>query len=802
MDKARFRLLRPGVALMRNLKMPPKLALMGLMLLVPMLVLLASTVLTTRSDIATAETEHGGVRVARALLQVMLHVQTHRGTTNRVLAGGGLTPSALVPVREGLASAVAAMDAAVGNTPEFEIADLWKPEREATLRLAAGQHPAGRNDAFRVHTEQLQSLQSLMMMVGERSLLLFDPVAASYFLMDIALERTPLLLEDIALVRGLGAGLLEQGEAGDADRTLVRLRVEGLRQRLRLISQKLEAVDRAGDPPPASWARAQATTRDFVQLTTEAFDLDALTLPAAEPYFAAGTAAIEAVAAFEAENLSRLEQLLQARSDAYRLAAAHSIAITLAGLLALSYLAFSFYVSFTGSLKAVNEGVVSVASGDLRRTIQIQGRDELADMGHSLEAMCARLSALVSEIRSSAVRVGDASQAVAEGGLGLSERTSQQAAALSQSLASIQHLGEAVNRTASEAQQLDQLATALSERAGASGQAMGESMHAIEALQESSRRVAEVNGVIDDIAFQTNLLALNASIEAARAGEAGKGFAVVAAEVRQLAQRCTEAAAEIRTLIEQSGEQVAVSSTRLQSVRESFEGVIGGVGDISQRLRAMAGASVEQSHELADVTQSVGSLDEITRRNAGAVEQSAAASRLMAEQASALRESVGSMRLRQGSADEAQALVKRAMRRIGEVGFKAAMAEFNDPGGSFVDRDMYIFSLDRSGCYLAFGAMPEAVGRSIWELPGFPSGMADSFMQKTWQACDAGGGWIEYEFARVDDRTAAQKTAFIGRVDEDTFIGAAVFREEATPAAVDPAAAPAMPAGMEPALAA
>jgi methyl-accepting chemotaxis protein len=85
-------------------------------------------------------------------------------------------------------------------------------------------------------------------------------------------------------------------------------------------------------------------------------------------------------------------------------------------------------------------------------------------------------------------------------------------------------------------------------------------------LGEQSAEIGKIVAVIDDIAAQTNLLALNTAIEAARAGEQGRGFAVVTDEVRQLAERVTQATTEIAGLIE--GVQTSVD----QSVKATAAG--------------------------------------------------------------------------------------------------------------------------------------------------------------------------------------------------------------------------------------
>jgi hypothetical protein len=244
--------------------------------------------------------------------------------------------------------------------------------------------------------------------------------------------------------------------------------------------------------------------------------------------------------------------------------------------------------------------------------------------------------------------------------------------------------------------------------------------------------------------------------------------------VRQLALRCAESAEEIRHLIGDAASQVQISAEKLGHVSGALGTIVEGVREVSLQLRSISASSTHQSEGLQAVTQNVGNLDDITRENAALVEESSTASHALVDRAGKLRAAVGSMRLRQGSADEALALVQRALAWIEERGRPAAFADFNLPEGGFIDRDLYIFSLDRNGVFGAFGADPAFVGRSYSAVAGLDA----IFLEKVWAAADAGGGWVSYEVVHPLTGVVAAKESYVKTASDGTLVGCGIYRSE------------------------
>ena len=346
---------------------------------------------------------------------------------------------------------------------------------------------------------------------------------------------------------------------------------------------------------------------------------------------------------FERAHESVLTSQAKFRRGAAVMAGLMAVALLLGAGLA-AFITRSLMRQLGGEPSRAAEVARAVAAGDLSSRVVLKRGDTTSLMA-SLDAMQRSLSDAVRKVRVGSEHVATASVEIAQGNSDLSSRTEQQASSLQQTAATMEQLGTTVRHNADSARQADQLAKGAAQVASQGGSVVGEVVETMQGIQASSRKISEIIAVIDGIAFQTNILALNAAVEAARAGEQGRGFAVVAAEVRNLAQRSSEAAREIKTLIQASVEQVEAGSQRVGEAGSAMQEIVKAVHDVRAVIDEIATAAAEQSQGLRTVNGAVAEIDGVTQQNAALVEESAAAASSMREQATRLTEAVSGFRL-------------------------------------------------------------------------------------------------------------------------------------------------------------
>lgn len=261
----------------------------------------------------------------------------------------------------------------------------------------------------------------------------------------------------------------------------------------------------------------------------------------------------------------------------------------------------------------------NMAQGDLTFTIPQANNMEFRQIFHSIEAMRHSLHTMLTVIHTTAEDMVNHVTELEGGNNELSARTEQQASALQETAASMEQISTQVDKNTEYVHNANNYAKEAQENALESGKAIEKTREIMHSIDENSHKIIQINSVVTDISSQTNILALNAAVEAARAGEQGRGFAVVAGEVRNLAQRCAEAANEIRILIDEAAKRTTDGVCFVTETNNKLQSTINSIVKTTDIVQNIQVSIHEQNAGIGQVTQAITEIDSVTQKNASMV---------------------------------------------------------------------------------------------------------------------------------------------------------------------------------------
>ena len=350
-------------------------------------------------------------------------------------------------------------------------------------------------------------------------------------------------------------------------------------------------------------------------------------------------------------------QVDRVSAQAHDIASAAQTAVIIAivvSIILVACFAFLLTKSIVTPLRGALDFAETIAQRDLTQQIDVQGKDEPAQLLRQLINTQRELRESIGQIAQSSQQLASTSEELSSVTDDSTRTIQQQTEELEQAATAVNELTAAVENVAQDAQSASEASEAADEQAQYGNDRVSKTVTAIEELSQeigdSSNNVTElankVTGitkvleVIRGIAEQTNLLALNAAIEAARAGESGRGFAVVADEVRSLAHKTQQSTVEIEemvsainassdrsvTTMKQSLERAAKTLDIAREAGSALKQIATAVSEINTHNTSIASAAEQQANVARDVDKNLVSIRDLSNSTASGAEQTSASS--------------------------------------------------------------------------------------------------------------------------------------------------------------------------------
>jgi signal transduction histidine kinase len=129
-----------------------------------------------------------------------------------------------------------------------------------------------------------------------------------------------------------------------------------------------------------------------------------------------------------------------------------------------------------------------------------------------------------------------------------------------------------------------------------------------------------------------------------------------------------------------------------------------------------------------------------------------------------------------GEPEELVAFVERAYEYAQVHGQEAALREFNNQTGRFVEGELYIFAYDLEGNTLALPFQPDLIGKNRWNAT---DANGTAFIQELIRTAQSDGGFVWYQYLDPSDNcTSKPKLSYVMLVDQDWLIGSGIYEPD------------------------
>lgn len=402
--------LRPAERILNRLTYPRKLALIGLVFLLPLAFFGQQLMSGIITDIVFNARELDGLRYIHPIKSLMRSLQEQRGISQLALHDDASAPRQMQELAQRIKQQIVgidALDAAYGR--QFHSSTEWAHFRTRWQALQDDAPALSDEESFARHTKLIENLHDHLHHLTDASGLSLDPVLGTHSMIEIATRRLTDLAEGLGQVRGLSARTFSQATISLGDRyrlaqtlgdsTHLRTKlladlgtalplVPGLDRRIAIpLDEALQATD----------VFLASTEQRLLQTSGKQEDVRAI--------FAQGTRAIDAIYHLCETLLPILQQSIDTRATHLVWQKRLLLGLSITALLLATYLFLAFTHALIGQMNVLKRSAKAVSDGDLETRIEADSHDEMARIADFFNKMVADMRAKMGQIAASEARL-------------------------------------------------------------------------------------------------------------------------------------------------------------------------------------------------------------------------------------------------------------------------------------------------------------------------------------------------------------------------------------------------------------
>ncbi|WP_141355001.1 HAMP domain-containing protein, partial [Zoogloea ramigera] len=394
-------ILSPAVGVMNRLSVQGKMALLGVIAMVPVIVLAYMLNGRIEAEINFTRKETQTVPMVMPARQLMQAVQAHRGVSQTVIGGNTALAGRLSELQAKVAAALKdgnAVDARYGAA--LGTAEVWRALRQDWDEVQAKAVSLGAEESFRLHTAYIERVRDFITSIADRTNATLDPELETFYLMDVFAVRLPTLAEDAGRARALGASQAmrqKQTEAERVEMTVMLRRMQDGRAAIDAALSKAGSQDVALRANLSGAGKAlDASLKDYLELVqTGLLSASEITL-APTQYFDVATKAVDSAYGLFDLAAREFDQRLAERLASLERARALVFGVIAVSLLVVGYLFIGLRRAMLQAIGQIEAGVGRMSQGKLDEKVVVTSRDAFGDIAGALNNMQSNLLAKIS----------------------------------------------------------------------------------------------------------------------------------------------------------------------------------------------------------------------------------------------------------------------------------------------------------------------------------------------------------------------------------------------------------------------